>query len=150
MTLRRTFTNNTGAAVSRLRFRIMLITGFPVSTGAADIRARTIADSSVTVTGGASVTVRGTTLEAPPAQPACGGLNSTLSVASVTTAPAAFTSAPAGDGDKIAGPGGISSFDDTIGLDAPLASGASINVQFLFGVQQSGRYRFFVTVETLP
>lgn len=116
MTIRRTFTNNTGAALTRLRFRIMDMTTFPVLTpGAADIRARTIASSNVTVTGGASLPVSGTTLETPPAQPFCGGLNSSLIV-----------------------------------LNTPLAAGASINVQFLVGVQQTGRFRFIVIIETTP
>jgi hypothetical protein len=77
-------------------------------------------------------------------------MNSTLSLASVTNAPVTFTATPAGGGDEIVGAGGISVSDDTIGLSAPLSNGASVNVQFLLGVQQTGRYRFFVTVETLP
>ncbi len=34
-------------------------------------------------------------------------------------------------------------------LAAPLAPGASVDVQFLVGVQQSGRYRIFVITEAL-
>jgi hypothetical protein len=37
-----------------------------------------------------------------------------------------------------------------ITLNAPLANGTSINVQFLTGVQQAGRYRFFIKIEALP
>lgn len=48
---------------------------------------------------------------------------------------------PGGDGE---GEG------DTINLATPLANNASINVQFLFGVQQPGRYRFYVIIEALP
>jgi hypothetical protein len=32
----------------------------------------------------------------------------------------------------------------------PLAAGASINVQFLLGVQTTGNFAFFVIVEALP
>ena len=32
----------------------------------------------------------------------------------------------------------------------PLASGASINVQFLLGVQQTGTFHFYIIFEALP
>ena len=35
-------------------------------------------------------------------------------------------------------------------LTAPLAPGASVDVQFLLGVQQGGSYRVFVVTEALP
>jgi hypothetical protein len=38
----------------------------------------------------------------------------------------------------------------TITLGTPLAAGASVNVQFLLGVQQTGNFRFLVIVEALP
>jgi hypothetical protein len=38
----------------------------------------------------------------------------------------------------------------TITLATPLAPGASINVRFLLGVQQTGSFRFFISVEALP
>ena len=38
----------------------------------------------------------------------------------------------------------------TITLGTPLASGGTINVHFLLGVQQNGNYRFLVNVESLP
>ena len=34
-----------------------------------------------------------------------------------------------------------------ITLDRPLAAGETVNVQFLLGVQQGGKFRFFITVE---
>ncbi len=118
LTIRRRFTNNTGQPVSSLRFRIMNITTFPSPGGGiADVRARSSADTSVTITGGASVTVRGTTLDAP-AQPMGGGYNSTLSAGTIT-------------------------------LGTPLAAGASIDVQFLLGVQATGTFRFFVYIEAV-
>jgi hypothetical protein len=120
-TLRR-FTNNTGASATRLRFRIVDITSGPAPTGTADLRAITSQSTTVTVSaacGGATLSVKGTTLETPPAQSLGGGLNSTLSAGTVT-------------------------------LAAPLASGASIDVQFLLGVRQSGSFRFLIIVEAVP
>ena len=38
----------------------------------------------------------------------------------------------------------------TITLATPLASGASINLQFLLGVQQTGSFKFFFNIEALP
>jgi hypothetical protein len=37
-----------------------------------------------------------------------------------------------------------------VNLAAPLAPGASVDVQFLVGVQQGGSYRIFVVTEALP
>lgn len=79
---RRTFTNNTGGAVTRLRFRITNMKNPPAS-GTADLRALTSSDISVTTSGG-PVTVRGTTLEQPPAQPNGGSINSSLGVGAIT------------------------------------------------------------------
>jgi subtilisin-like proprotein convertase family protein len=82
--LRRKFTNNTGASVSRLRFRIVDITTFP-AVGTADLRPITSVDS-VVVTSGGPVTVRGTTLDQPASQPNGGGFNSSMSAGTVTLA----------------------------------------------------------------
>jgi len=38
----------------------------------------------------------------------------------------------------------------TVTLAAPLAPGATIDVQWLLGVQQTGTFRFYVNVEALP
>ena len=38
----------------------------------------------------------------------------------------------------------------TVTLASPLAPGASVNVQFLLGVQQGGSFRFLLNVEALP
>jgi len=35
-------------------------------------------------------------------------------------------------------------------LGTPLAAGASIQLQFLMGIQQTGTYKFFIIVEALP
>src|SRR5262249_51260752 len=123
--IRRTWKNNTGLSLTRLRFRIVDISTFPSIAGVADLRARTSADTTVIVdrppcgSGTSSVLVKGTTLETPPTQGFAGGFNATLSVGAVT-------------------PG------------TPLATGASIDVRFLLGIQQTGIGRFCVFPETLP
>jgi hypothetical protein len=117
LVIRRKFTNKTGLPVSRLRFRIIDITTLntPNPGGQqADLRALDSINVNVTTTSGASVLIRGTTLEQPPPQNWGGGLNSTMVVA-----------LPNGS----------------------LANGASVNVQFVLGVQAGGRFRFLVNVE---
>ena len=124
LSIRRTITNNTGANVTRLRFRITDITtlntpGYTPGGPQADMRVLSCTDFTATITGGQQVLVRGTTLEAPPTQGMGGGLHSSLGVGVVS-------------------------------LSQPLAPGQSISVQFLLGVQQSGSFRFFFNVEVLP
>lgn len=123
--IRRTFTNNTGGNVTRLRFRVIDLTTFPAPSGFADLRPRTSSSVVVTVdrapcgVGTSNITVEGTTLEEPPSQPNGGGFNSSLSAGTVT-------------------------------LGTPLANGASIDVRFLLGIQQTGTFRFYVNIEALP
>src|SRR6185295_8659234 len=123
--LRRTFTNNSGAPITRLRFRIVDITTFPSISGVADLRP--ITSSTVSVTGDkppcggstASYSVQGTTLEQPPSQPNGSGYNGSLSVGTITTG-------------------------------TPLANGATVDFRMVAGVQQTGAARFCVVAETLP
>jgi hypothetical protein len=133
LTLRRRFVNNTGGNVTRLRFRIIDISAFPVTGSIADVRALT--SGSIVISGindaatclaangvattPCSVTVQGTTLEAPPSQTLGGANNSSLSAGTVT-------------------------------LVTPLNAGASINLQFQLGVQVTGTFKFFINVEALP
>jgi hypothetical protein len=122
---RKTVTNNTGAPVTRLRFRIVDLTTFPAPAGFADLRARTSTLQAVAITGPNAAcpanvcTVQGTTLEVPPAQPNGGGFNSTLSANTVT-------------------------------LATPIPNGQSVNVQFMLGIQQTGTYKFYINAELLP
>lgn len=81
--IRRRFTNNTGGAVTRLRFRIVDLTtlaGGAVPVGQADIRVLNGTDLPI-VTSLGSLTVQGTTVETPPAQASGGGLNSSVTFA---------------------------------------------------------------------
>jgi hypothetical protein len=131
--LRYRITNNTGGAITRLRFRIDSIWTFPAPSGFADLRTRTStavvvagvndpATCSSTGTPGTppcTVTVQGTTLEQPPSQPNGGAFNGTFSAGTVT-------------------------------LATPLANGASVNVRLLFGIQQNGAFTVKFTPEILP
>ena len=130
---RRRVVNNTGGPVTRLRYRIIDLSTFPVPAGIADLRARTSAlvvvsginDSATCLasngvaTTPCTINVQGTTLEQPPSQPHGGAFNSTWSSGTVT-------------------------------LGTPLANGASINIRLLFGLQQTGSFKFFINVEALP
>ena len=123
--LRHTFTNNTGAPITRLRFRVIDLSTFPAPSGTADLRPRTSGAIVVTVdgptcgSGTSNVVLEGTTLEQPPSQPHGGGFHSTLSVGAIT-------------------------------LGSPLPHGASVNVRFLMGIQQTGNFKLGVVIETLP
>ncbi|MCA1593451.1 MAG: cadherin-like domain-containing protein [Acidobacteria bacterium] len=145
--IRRTVTNNTGASVTRLRFRVILITTFPAPSGTADLRVRSSIADTFTNTCGATAS-QGLTLEQPPTQPNGGGLNSSLSLTSVTTEPVT-NEATVGNEDS-AVPLGAPTTNDTITLAAPLANGASVSVNFLLGIQQTGTFRFYINVEALP
>ncbi|HEY0171386.1 MAG TPA: lamin tail domain-containing protein [Pyrinomonadaceae bacterium] len=114
-------TNNTGANVTRLRFRLIDQTTFPAPGEYADLRARTSSLEVVADPCNADLptTVFGTTLEQPPAQPNGGGFNSTLSAGTIT-------------------------------LVTPLAPGADYDFQLLFGIQKTGRFKAYVNVEALP
>jgi hypothetical protein len=92
LSVRRRFVNNTGGPVTRLRVRIVDISTISVPGGIADVRALTstsvvvsgITDNGTCTAAGlttpCTITVQGTTLETPPAQPLGGGHNSTMTV----------------------------------------------------------------------
>src|SRR5262249_41614061 len=123
--------NNTGAPITRLRFRLVDFSSSPGPGAVADLRALTsmdimvggINDSQTCAAAGSSppctVNVFGTTVEQPPTQAMGGALNSTMSAGTIT-------------------------------LPTPLAPGQSINLQFLLGVQQTGAFKFFFNIEALP
>src|SRR5829696_4991156 len=80
LSVRRSWTNNTGANVTRLRFRVAEVETFPEPAGTADLRPRTSGLIFVSRTDGSAAPVPGTTLEQPPSQPNGGGFNSSLSL----------------------------------------------------------------------
>jgi hypothetical protein len=94
LSIRRTFTNNTGGNITRLRFRIVNLTTFPAPSGISDLRPRTSGNIVVTTSAG-NTNVAGTTLEQPPSQPNGGGFNTSMSVASISNA------APLTNGDSV-------------------------------------------------
>jgi probable HAF family extracellular repeat protein len=117
LTIRRRFTNKTGAMVTSLRFRIVDVTTLgtpnPAGTSQADLRGLDSVDVTVTTSAG-NVLVKGTSIQTPPVQAQGGGLNSAYVV-------------------NLAG--------------GALAPNASVNVQFVLGVQAGGSFRFLVNVE---
>ena len=133
------FTNNTGGNVTRLRFRIIDLTTYPKPVGIADLRARS--STAVVVSGindpetclaahgvattPCTVTVQGTTLDEsdgppPPVQQPNGG---------------GFNSSLSAG---------------TVTLATPIANGASINLRFMLGVQETGLFKIYMNIEALP
>lgn len=136
LSIRRRFTNNTGANITRLRFRIIDLDTFPAASGFADLRPITSGtvvvagiNDSVTCTAAGqatpcTVSVEGGDLEGgevgeSPNQPNGGGFNSSYAA-------------------------------NVVNLGTPLANGASIDLQFLLGIQQTGNFRIYVNIEALP
>ena len=124
--IRRTFTNTTGAPITKLRFRVTDITtlGTAPTCGSgsslcADVRALTSTDEPAVATSAGPVSTFGVTLEEPPAQPSGGGYNSSLDTRVIT-------------------------------LETPLANGDSINIHFTLGIVRGGTFRFFVSFEAVP
>jgi len=123
--VRRTIVNNTGGNVTRLRFRVVDLTTFPAPSGIADLRPRT--STSVVVT-----------VDRPP----CGSGTSNITVNGTTLEQP--PSQPNGGGFNSSMSAG------TVTLGTPLANGASIDVRFLLGIQQTGSFKFYINVEALP
>ena len=128
LSIRRSYTNLTGANITRLRFRVTDVTtlnspGYvacpdPNNCAQADVRFVTSPDIIVTRADGSTVTARGTIIDQPPTQYYGGGVNTTLTVGGIT-------------------------------MDTPLRNGESVGVQFLLAIHQMGSFRFLVNVEPL-
>ena len=131
LSIRRRFVNNTGGPVSRLRFRIIDLDTFPAASGFADLRPRTSVSAVVAGINDAAT--------CSPASPPC-----TVTVEGTTLEQAAAPHhQPNGGGfNSSMGAGSIT-------LATPLANGASLNVQFLLGIQQTGSFRFYLNIEAL-
>jgi hypothetical protein len=123
--IRRTVVNNTGGNVTRLRWRVIDLTTFPAPSGIADLRPLTSTTVVVTV-------------DRPP----CGSGTSNVTVQGTTLEQP--PSQPNGGGFN------SSMSSGTVTLATPLANGASLDVHFLLGIQQTGSFRFFVNIEALP
>jgi CSLREA domain-containing protein len=129
LSVRRTYTNNTGSNVTRLRYRIVDMTAGPAPVGVADLRAIS-SDPQVITVNSSNITLQGTVLEEAPNQAAGGGINSTMSCCSST--------------------GGTVVGERTLSLAQPLAPGQTIALQWLLGVKQGGSFRFYLNIEALP
>ena len=125
---RRRVVNGTGFPVTRLRFRIIDITTFPAPSGIADLRVRTSTDVAVNGVNDPETCPGGAT----PCSITV--LGTTLEQPPTQLNGGAFNSS-------------LSS--DTIRLSTPLAAGESINLHFLFGIQQTGSFKFYFNVELL-
>ena len=123
--IRRTVVNNTGGNVTRLRFRVVDLTTFPAPSGIADLRPRTSTAVVVTV-------------DRPP----CGSGTSNVTVQGTTLEQP--PSQPNGGGFNSSMSAGV------VTLGTPVANGASVDVRFLLGIQQTGSFKFFINVEALP
>lgn len=123
--IRRTVVNNTGGNVTRLRFRVVDLTTFPAPSGIADLRPRTSTAVVVTV-------------DRPP----CGSGTSNVTVQGTTLEQP--PSQPNGGGFNSSMSAGV------VTLATPIANGASLDVRFLLGIQQTGSFKFFINVEALP
>jgi len=131
LAIRRRVTNNTGSNVSRLRFRVIDMTTFSAPAGVADLRARTSGVTSISVNVNDAATCGA---KAPPESNPC----------SVDVQPTTLETPPA----QSSGGGFNSTLSVTLGT--PLANGASVNVEFLLGVEQTGSFRFILIIEALP
>jgi hypothetical protein len=123
--IRRTVINNTGGNVTRLRWRVIDLTTFPAPSGIADLRPRTSTAVVVTV-------------DRVP----CGSGTSNVTVQGTTLEQP--PSQPNGGGFN------SSLSSGTVTLATPLANGASLDVRFLLGIQQTGSFKFYLNIEALP
>ena len=123
--IRKTIVNNTGGNVTRLRFRVVDLTTFPAPSGIADLRPRTSTAVVVTV-------------DRPP----CGSGTSNVTVQGTTLEQP--PSQPNGGGFNSSLSAGV------VTLATPIANGASVDVRFLIGIQQTGSFKFFINIEALP
>ena len=131
LSVRRRFVNNTGGNVTQLRFRIVDFSSLSMTDGIADLRAV----NSMTISVGGITDTATCAATGTPATPPC-----TVTVHGTTIEQPPTQSMG----------GALNSSMGTVSLPTPLAPGASVNVQFLLGVQQTGSFKFFFNIEALP
>jgi subtilisin-like proprotein convertase family protein len=129
LNIRKRVVNNTGGPVTSLRFRIIDITTFPTPSGVADLRPRT--STNVVVSG---INDAATCTAAGQATPC----SVTVQGTTLQQPPSQLNGGGFNSSMSVAIPGGT------------LANGASIDVQFLLGIQATGTFKFYVNVEALP
>lgn len=134
LSLRRTVTNNTGATVTQLRFRLVGGTLGSNTAGVADLRAISSKAPSTPFTAPGGVIVNGLRLEAPSdGAGQGGGVNSSWATVDLTTTALILANGTAGT------PGG-------------LKAGEAATFEFLFAINSpgNGNYRFAIDAELLP
>jgi len=131
--IRRRIVNSSGGSATRLRYRVIDLTTFPAPSGFADLRPRT---STLVVVSGIN--------DAATCLAANGVATTPCSVNVQGTTLEQPPTQPNGGGFNSTLSSG------TVTLGTPLANGASIDVHFLLGLQQTGGFRFFINVEALP
>jgi hypothetical protein len=130
LTVRRRIRNDTGGNVTRLRFRIIDLSTFPTPGGIADMRAL---DSIDLVISGIL-----------DSQTCLAATGSATTPCTITVKGTVVETPPAQSN------GGGTNSTYTVVLGTPLPNGASINVQWVLGVQTTGSFKFFFNVEALP
>ena len=127
LAIRRVIINNTGAPITRLRFRVTTLTTLngPGYTNAAQADLRAVASpfttQNITLSNGTTVTVYGTTPDTTIPQSLGGGLNSS----------------------------GVETSSGVVTLSAPLAAGQSRAYDFTFGVVRTGTFTIAIQFEEL-
>lgn len=139
LTFRRRLTNNVGQPITRLRFRIVDITTFPsigIGCTVEPAPAGCVADFRALSTAGTIISVNDPATCAPAIAP-CSAVvqGTTLEVPPNQPTGGAFNSSWSAG---------------TVTPATPLAIGASVNLQFVAGLEQTGADRLFVLVEALP
>ncbi|MCM3873439.1 MAG: DUF4214 domain-containing protein [Pyrinomonadaceae bacterium] len=139
LTFRRRITNNVGQPITRLRFRIVDITTLPsIGTGCSvePAPAGCVADLRALSTVGTVLSVNDPVTCAPAAAPC--------------TVPVQGTTLETPPNQPTGGAFNSSLSAGTVTLATPLAIGASVNLQFVAGLEQTGADRLFVLLEALP
>ena len=131
--IRRRVLNSTGGSVTRLRSRIIDLTAFPSAGGGqADLRAISSVGASVRPVGDAAICAA-----SGAGPPPC-----TVTVtARLCKSPR--RKATAAGATRRSRPGRLTT-------GTPLAHGASLNVQFVLGIEATGTFRFYIVIEALP
>lgn len=137
MTIRRSFTNDSGQKITRIRFRVVDITtnGNSVA-GQADLRLLDSSDQAV-VRAAVNTRVHGTLIEQLPAiQSNGGGLNTSMTLVNQNLSNVNNVNSE-GLASRVAGV-------------CPPNQACTVHVQFKLGVQRDGAFRFLVSLEGLP
>jgi hypothetical protein len=129
LSIRRRYVNNTGTFSSYLRVRIIDLTTYPAPAGVADLRAI----SSVNVVASGITDAGACAAKGTPTTPPC----------SITIEGTILEQPPS----QPNGGGFNSSLAAVIPLGRFIGNGESINLQFLFGVQQPGAFKLYINVE---